>query len=446
LVGVTAFTSQAPRAYELAAVFRDRGVRVVMGGIHASMCVDEALQHVDAVVTGEADEIWPRVVADFRNGALRRVYNAGIPDIGKVPPARHDLLPGGYAFGSIQTTRGCPLDCTYCSVTAFNGKRFRWRPIEQVIEEFKLIKENLVLIVDDNLIGISRGDIVRAKELFRAMIDAKIRKKWICQVTVNMGEDEELVRLAARAGCFGAFVGFETLTKEGLAEINKRFNIRKNCSFTTSCRRMQRHGIVVHGAFIMGLDVDQKGIGRRIADAAISCGVNSLNVTMMTPLPGTRLWEAMEAQDRITANSFPDDWKYYTLGVPVASYMHLSWAELIDEWTSCLGTFYSYPRIVSRFIKSLMRPRRPISVIGTLVTNVVYRRNLALDRKGFEGFDATRGERYLDRITRGARPVRFAPVGPRWPRRATGPAHELAACSRRALVRALCGRPSQRRP
>jgi radical SAM superfamily enzyme YgiQ (UPF0313 family) len=394
LVGLTAFTSQADRAYKVAEEFRSRGVPVVMGGIHATMCLEEALDRVDAVVTGEAEEIWARVLEDARRGALRRVYSGGIADIDKVPPARHDLLPTGYAFGSIQTTRGCPLNCSYCSVTAFNGSRFRRRPIEKVIEELRLIEEKLLLVVDDNLIGTSKRHVAYAKDLFRAMIDAKIRKRWVAQVTINMADDEELLRLAAESGCFGIFVGFESLTDEGLIEVNKRFNIRKDHDPKSACRRMQRHGISVLGAFIMGLDVDKKGIGRQIANAAISYGVDTLNLTFMTPLPGTRLWETMESQGRIAANSFPEDWKYYTLGFPVASYMNLSWAEALQEFTSCLGRFYSYPRIFHRFFAGLLRNRRPVTNVGTLISNIVYRRNLHLDMEAFKEFDVRRGVPY----------------------------------------------------
>ena len=155
LVGITAFTAQACRAYEVAAEFRSRSVPVIMGGIHATMCVQEAIGYVDSVVTGEAEFIWPKVLADLQNGSLKRVYAGEHVDMKHVPPARHDLLPSGYAFGSIQITRGCPLNCSFCSVTAFNGPHYRARPIENVVREFKTIQEKHVLVVDDNLIGTS---------------------------------------------------------------------------------------------------------------------------------------------------------------------------------------------------------------------------------------------------------------------------------------------------
>src|SRR3990172_8159462 len=153
LVGITAFTSQANRAYEVAAHFRSLGVPVVMGGIHATMCRDEVMDRVDSVVTGEAEAVWPQVLEDARNGSLKRQYDGGLGKINTVPLARHDLLACGYAFGAIQTTRGCPLNCTFCSVTAFNGAHYRRRPIPDVVREFPLIREKHVLLVDDNLIG-----------------------------------------------------------------------------------------------------------------------------------------------------------------------------------------------------------------------------------------------------------------------------------------------------
>ena len=216
LVGVTAFTSQAPRAYEVAAMYRATGVPVVMGGIHATFCRDEALEHADAVVTGEAESVWGQVLADARNHALRRVYEGGISDMDAIPPARHDLLHGRYYFGSVQTTRGCPLNCSFCSVTAFNGGTFRHRPVADVIRELRLIREKVILFVDDNLIGTATDHLAYSKDLFRAMIREGLTRPWICQATINFADDDELLELAARSGCQGVFIGFESPTVEGL--------------------------------------------------------------------------------------------------------------------------------------------------------------------------------------------------------------------------------------
>ena len=387
LVAITAFTSQASRAYDVAAEFRALGVPVIMGGIHATMCCDEALEHVDAVATGEGEGVWAQVLADAAGGQLRRVYKGHHVDMADVPQARHELLSKGYAFGSIQTTRGCPLNCSFCSVSAFNGNRYRHRPIEHVIREMRTIREKWVLVVDDNLIGTTAAHIERAKELFRAMIKADLGKNWICQVTINMADDEELLELAVKAGCQGAFIGFESPTAQGLAEVGKKFNLLKGRSFRDSVRRIQRHNILVVGSFIMGLDSDEPGIGRRIAAAANSYGVDILNALFLTPLPGTRLWEQMSSQDRIAANNFPDDWRYYTLGFPTAHYRNFSWAAILKEMNCCDKRFYSIRGILRRVAGSLLRRRQPLL---SLVSNLSYRNNARLTRKSFGQLDLRR--------------------------------------------------------
>jgi len=383
LVGITAFTSQANRAYELAAQWRRLGVPAVMGGIHASMCEQEAMRHADSVVVGEAETIWAKVLNDAVRGSLQPRYRADADAVAAIPRARHDLLPAGYAFGAVQTTRGCPLNCTFCSVTAFNGARYRHRPIMDVVDEIAVIDERLLLIVDDNLIGTSAAHINRAKELFRAMIRANLRKKWIAQVTINMADDEELLDLAARAGCVGVFIGFESPTAEGLAEIGKKFNILRGRDIPASVRRIRRHGILVVGSFIIGLDSDGEGIGRRVADAASAYGVDLLNALFLTPLPGTFLWKKMLAADRIAADSFPHDWQYYTLTFPVAQYKQLGPSRIVWEMECCDRRFYSPWRMASRLLGSLLRMGHPLIA---LVANLSYRASLPGNHRAYRRY------------------------------------------------------------
>ena len=402
LVGITAFTSQAPRAYEIAASVRRVGVPVVMGGIHATMCVDEVLPHVDAVVTGEAEAVWPQLLDDVRHGRLRRRYDGGLAGMDTVRPARHDLLPAEYAFGAIQTTRGCPMNCTFCSVTAFNGARYRQRSIPEVVREFQSIPEKRVLVVDDNLIGTTHQHIARAKDLFRALADANLGKEWIAQATINFADDEELLTLAAQAGCAGVFIGFESPTAEGLSEVGKRFNLLKGRSLAASVARIQRHHILVVGSFIIGLDVDTAGIGRRTAEAARQYGVDILNTLFLTPLPGTRLWDQMRADGRVLADRFPQDWQYYTLTFPVARYRRLSQDQAIEEMLACDRDFYALPRILGRVWRSVRQRRRPLT---SLVGSLSYRRNLELNRQACANFSRTCAARQAAREIRDSRLV-----------------------------------------
>ncbi|RPI22620.1 MAG: radical SAM protein [Acidobacteria bacterium] len=383
LVGITAFTSQANRAYEIARRFRGLGVPVIMGGIHATMCLDEVMEQADSVVTGEAEGVWVQVLQDARQGSLKRRYDGGFADLKDIPVARHDLLPPAYAFGAVQTTRGCPLNCSFCSVTAFNGAHYRQRPIPQVVREFQSIPEKHVLIVDDNLIGTSARHIARAKDLFRALIEADLGKRWVAQATINFADDEELLTLAAKAGCAGVFIGFESPSPEGLRELGKKFNMLKGRDFRASVRRIQRHNILVVGSFIIGLDVDGPGIGKRISEAASHYGVDNLNVLFLTPLPGTRLWDEMKSADRLALDNFPEDWRYYTLTFPVARYRQLSQDDIIQEAQSCSRSFYSTPRILARLGSSIWRWRQPlISFVG----NFSYRSNIDVDRKSYVDF------------------------------------------------------------
>jgi len=393
LVGVTAFTSQANRAYEVAAHFQHRGVPVVIGGIHATMCLDEVMERVDTVVTGEAEGAWFQVLEDARNGCLKRRYDGGLAEISEFIAARHDLLATGYAFGAIQTTRGCPLNCSFCSVTAFNGNNYRMRSIGDIIREFRLIQEKRVLVVDDNLVGTRPQHISRAKDLFRAMIQAKLKKEWVAQTTINFADDEELLTLAAKAGCRGVFIGFESPTLKGLQEIGKKYNFLKERDFRASVRRIQRHRIMVVGSFIIGLDVDEPGIGKRIANVASQYGMDNLNTMFLTPLPGTRLWNQFKAKGRIALDTFPEDWKYYTLTFPVARYKHLSLDGITDEMLSCDRTFYSMPRILRRVWGNLWGRRQPLI---SLVGNLSYRKNIQLSCKAYATFKRNLGNRNDD--------------------------------------------------
>jgi radical SAM superfamily enzyme YgiQ (UPF0313 family) len=260
-------------------------------------------------------------------------------------------------------------------VTAVNGAEYRQRPIPDVVREFGLVQERGVLVVDDNLIGTRPEHLARAKDLFRALIEADVRKQWIAQVTINFSDDEELMALATQAGCRGVFIGFESPSPEGLREVGKRFNLRGGRDFRASVRRIQRHGILVVGSFVMGLDVDGPGIGTLIARTAERYGLDDLNALFLTPLPGTRLWDQMETEGRILLHDFPADWSRYTLSFPVVRYAQLSTDEIVSEMRACSEHFYSWPRITWRVMGETWGHRQPVR---SLVTNLAFRRNARL--------------------------------------------------------------------
>ena len=220
LVGLTAFTTQATRAYHIASQFRSRGIPVVMGGIHASLVPDEAIQYADSLFVGECETKWPEVIADVEAGRLAKRYDGGTTG-GLLHPRRSLFEKYRYEYVSAQTSRGCPMDCSFCSVTAFNGRLFRMRGIDDMIAEVAEIPEQNIIFVDDDLNGFSRKAKDRCMELFRGMAAARLDKQWITQVTINFGDDDELPRLARAAGCAGVFIGLESTDTKSLALIRK---------------------------------------------------------------------------------------------------------------------------------------------------------------------------------------------------------------------------------
>ncbi|MCA9257824.1 MAG: B12-binding domain-containing radical SAM protein, partial [Planctomycetales bacterium] len=215
LVGITAFTSAANRAYEIAAKYRDRNVPVVMGGIHASMCKEEASRYVDSVVIGEAEGVWEKLLDDASANVLKPLYRGAWLDPSEFRPPRRAVYHEGYMFASLQTSRGCPMDCNFCSVTAYNGRRYRRRPPADILAELEEISSRFVFFVDDNIIGYGEASRKRALELFQGMAERRFDKLWFCQASINIADDEEVLEWAARAGCRMIFLGIEAEDSSG---------------------------------------------------------------------------------------------------------------------------------------------------------------------------------------------------------------------------------------
>jgi radical SAM superfamily enzyme YgiQ (UPF0313 family) len=347
LVGLTAFTTQAPRAYKIAAQFRSRGIPVVMGGIHASLVPDEAARYADALFVGECEGRWHEVIADAEHGALKARYE---PAGGRGPdgsgssavPDRHIFQKYRYEYVSAQTSRGCPMDCSFCSVTAFNGRLFRMRDVDDVIEEIRGILERDIIFVDDDLNGFSRRAKERCADLFRAMAAARLDKRWITQVTINFGDDDELPALARAAGCAGVFIGLESTDTRSLTLIRKDgTSQRRGLSYyRENLARIRRHGIGVVGSFILGIDTQNMDtIVSDILNFAGETELDGLNPTILTPLPGTRDFARFEAEGRILFANYPDDWEKYTLAFPVTRMPHVTGAGLMRRYVQLLQFF-----------------------------------------------------------------------------------------------------------
>ncbi len=302
LVGLTAMTSAAPRAYQIADHFRERGIAVVMGGMHASALPQEALQHVDAVVIGEAEALWPQLLKDFGKGQLQRIYrHSNFPSLEGLPVPRRDLLDLSRYWGtdSLQATRGCPYDCSFCTVSTFFGRTYRTRPVDEVIAEAAQLKGKPLIFVDDNIMGKPRY----ARELFARLKDLK--KTFISQASTSMLKTPELISQAAAAGCKGMFVGLETLSTENLAEIGKKVNVVER--YRELIKRLHDNGIAIVGAFMFGLEHDDEDVFKRTAEFAEEARIDLPQFTIVTPLPGTRFYAELEREGRIVER----DWTKY---------------------------------------------------------------------------------------------------------------------------------------
>jgi radical SAM superfamily enzyme YgiQ (UPF0313 family) len=299
LVGISGMTMHANRMYKLADHYRGKGIPVVLGGIHVTHMSREASLHADAVVIGEAEEIWPQLLNDFQAGKLKPIYKCGeYISLENLPFPRVDLAagptyspPSGY-LNSIMATRGCPHNCSFCCVTKTFGRNFRTRPIEKVIAEVQSMAMGPVFFNDDNLIGNQKY----AKELFQALIPLKI--KWGSQVSIKIAENPELLDLAKESGCTVLFIGIETVNPDNIVSINKKM-VNTVEKYSDSLKKIHDHGIRILGSFIVGLDNDDETVFDQVYDFIEQNKIDTPLVGILTPFPGTDLWKQFEAEGRI---------------------------------------------------------------------------------------------------------------------------------------------------
>jgi len=304
LVGITAMTCLAPVAYRIADGYRARGRTVVLGGIHPTLLPEEAAAHADAVAVGEGELVWPQILEDFRRGCLQQIYRAeGFLSMENLRPPRRDLLhPKGYVLQTVQSSRGCPYDCSFCSVTTTLGRAYRCRPVPDLVEEIAALPTRYLFFVDDNISGVRH----RARELFRALIPLKLG--WSGQATASMADDDELLDLAAESGCKVLFLGFETFSDQNLKKLGR--HERWQDKFFRIVKKVHDRDIAIWGAFVVGFDGDTPESIVKTVRMAKNAGLDFAQFSTLTPLPGTRMFEEFKRDGRI----FNFDWSAYSLG------------------------------------------------------------------------------------------------------------------------------------
>ncbi len=337
-VAITCMAASAPRAYEIADAFRERGIPVVMGGIHPTVLPDEASAHADAIVVGEAEPVWRVILEDLAGERLKPRYEcANYPDLAGLPHPRRDLLRREryLTVNVVQTARGCPNACSFCTVSAVFGRRYRFRPIAEVIEEIRSL-EGGVGFVDDNIVGRPQ----RAKELFEALIPLNIR--WVGQGELSMANDPELLSLAARSGCQAMFVGVESLSPENLRAVGKSHNLGLNMG--EAIGKIHKSGIEIIGSFVLGLDGDDPGAFARTVAFAERHKLVAAQFAVLTPFPGTPVHQQLESEGRIVDR----DWSHYTMSKVVFRPKHMTALQLEQGQRYAYRRFYSIPSILRR--------------------------------------------------------------------------------------------------
>jgi radical SAM superfamily enzyme YgiQ (UPF0313 family) len=368
LVGVTGMVMHASRAYQIAQKFRQKGIPVVMGGPHASSLPLEAKEHVDAVVIGEAENVWEGLIEDLKNGHLKPFYKAdAYCSMKGIPPPRLDLLrkDAYMTINCVQTTRGCPHQCDFCHVTHFFGKTYRCRPVVEVIEEVKRLDGEFVVFIDDNI----TGNRHYAKELFTQL--KPLKKKWASQASMTLTRDPELLKLAAESGCVSLFIGVESLSSENLKEVNKTFN--RVPQFEDAMKALHDYDIMIVGGFIFGLDHDDEGVFERTLRFCERNRIELPSFFILTPLPGTPLFQRMESEGRLLHK----DWAKYN-GATVVYKPKLMTEETLQRGFNWVcKEAYSWESIIKRVFHPQQR------FFTRVLSNIAYR---SIAQKTPEGY------------------------------------------------------------
>lgn len=313
LVAISVETYTAKRAYQIATEYRRRRVPVVLGGFHATLCPDEVAQHAEAVVCGEAEGLWPRVLDDARHGRLDKFYRqTGRPSLAELRPDRSIFQGKNYLpIGLIESGRGCHFKCDFCAVqTVFQASQTR-RPIDRIMAEIEPLRRErkLFFFVDDNI----TSNLVQAKEFFRALIPLRIR--WVSQSSINAAHDEEFLELLARSGCQGVLIGFESLNPENLKDMNKSFNLMRG-GFEQALANLRRHHLRVYGTFIFGYDRDTPESFHHTVDFAKQHALYIAAFNHLTPFPGTPLYARLQSEGRLLYDRWWLDERYRYNRIP----------------------------------------------------------------------------------------------------------------------------------
>ena len=366
LVGISCMTSNAMRAYHLAREFRRRGKTVVLGGVHPTLLPEEALQHADSVVIGEAEGVWETLLEDFQGGRLQPRYHQASPSLdryvymGDRRQARRRLL----GVLPIMTTRGCPYNCDFCCVHDIFGRRIRHVPVENVVRDIVDSRGRFFIFLDDNIIG----HPAYAKELFRAI--KPLRVKWVGQASLSLVHDTELMRLASESGCVGLFFGLESVTSSQLQKMRKA--IKELEGVRQAIRTIKDYGIYFHASVIFGFDSDTRDTFPETLEFLQENRISSASINVLTPYPGTRVFDQLKREGRLLTQ----EWTYYDHSTTVFQPKNMSPFELQAGRLWVLREFTRASAVLQRLPANMDHP------LYHLVTNLGFHMACRSELKG----------------------------------------------------------------
>ncbi len=348
LVGISCMTANAPRAYELCREFKKRGKTVLLGGVHPTILPEEALEHADCVVVGEAEGVWDTLLKDFQKNELKERYHEPKPDLAKYVRKDFKKILKNRLFKMIpvMTTRGCPYNCEFCCVTNLFGKKIRHIPIENVVSDILDSGAKNIMFLDDNIIGHPKY----AKALFKAIKPLKVN--WVGQASVSLlVADDELMQLAADSGCKAMFFGIESVSVDQLQTLRKA--LKEIEHLESAIKKIKKMGILIHASMVFGFDNDTKEIFNETVQFLIKNKVSTVSFNVLTPYPGTKIYDELKSEDRLTTT----DWKYYDHNTVVFKPKNMTPFELQMGKINARKKFYSLPSVLRRLSGNLYNPK-----------------------------------------------------------------------------------------
>lgn len=386
LVAISVETYTAKRAYQIASEYRKRGVPVVMGGFHATLVPEEVTEYADAMVIGEAEGIWQRLLEDFEQGKMRRVYRQQArPSLQATFPDRNIFLGKKYLpLGLIEAGRGCHLKCDFCAIQIYFDSTQTRRPIDEILNELRRVDKPLIFFVDDNI----TSNMEQAKEFFKSLIPLNI--KWVSQASINAAHDEEFLQIIKASGCQGILIGFESLNETTLRKMKKGFNVMKG-GYEKALENLRKYGIRLYSTFIFGYDEDTLDTFEQTLAFAKRHQFYMVAFNHLTPFPGTPLYERLQQEDRLMFEKWWLDERYNYGMVPFFPKL-LTPEQVRDGCLEVRRRFYTWSSIFRRSLDFQVNSSSPKMFAGYWFINYLLRKEVSERRAYPLGDEAYTGE------------------------------------------------------